>query len=361
MDKKSEISTIFTERLRYYHRKLLIMPRRSKEERIVDRDSSEDDENEVNSSQSSVANVNKREESGGQDKSSKKNAKTRSKKGQRTPVKCNKKWNGTPCKGKPKRRKKVVSENEEEQSDLGDQEVQAELMDENQIVRVTVNAGPSPDKEEDSVVQLNAEDSEDGEIEFRESKVANGSEEILEGSKDAEGSSAERSKVKQGVDRNDDRIAATSVGRRRQLQEIDREMKEKIQELHQLMSQGGLRESAELLEKCLPKEGMLLNLNDNASMNKGQKDKVEFEDEVEIGSMARSAETIYDSAVPKRNSSLSEDDLMINSEENSPEFCQKNRDQAINVFISEMDRRDHDRRRVGRNDRYHYTQDEFEG
>ena len=91
-------------------------------------------------------------------------------------------------------------------------------------------------------VDLNAPESEDGEIVFKEKETS----------------------------KNDDiENKQRKVAHKNRLQEIDNEMLARIQELHKMMEEGGLQQSATMLEKCsslLSKEGMW---NDNFSVQIG--------------------------------------------------------------------------------------------
>ena len=94
------------------------------------------------------------------------------------------------------------------------------------------------------------------------------------------------------------------------IQQIDHEMKIKLQELQALMEQGGLCEAVAEVENMRATTGRpsnidnLINRNDNATMNKGR-----------ISNNSQSEETIYESAVKKRGSSSSEDALINTSDE----------------------------------------------
>ena len=79
---------------------------------------------------------------------------------------------------------------------------------------------------------------------------------------------------------------------RKKIRKIDEKMAQKIQELQDLMSEGGMDDTALKLNQCLPDyfrsnqgEGLFLNENANAVKNGSQSPK--------------SLETIYISAVPQ--------------------------------------------------------------
>ena len=207
-------------------------------------------------------------------------------------------------------------------------------------------------------VQINAEESEDGEIEFAETEN--------NGSVDSDGANAGEANISQ-------------LSRQERIQQLDVEMKEKIEELHKLMFDGGLTESARLLDSCMPKkvhgngkgrnsrkvdkgqcsDDLGVNVNENASAarqenqvigstEKGVREKLDG-----MVNMAKSLETIYESAVPKRNSSSSEEEIINTSGESD-----KTDNILVNNFIADIrDRRgnDNDDRSFGRNDRFHYT------
>ena len=97
------------------------------------------------------------------------------------------------------------------------------------------------------------------------------------------------------------------------ISEIDVEMKVKLQELHDLMSQGGLDASAEVLERDFNVAGNPRNFNTNAMLKlpKFKRGSSFYRDKDDRPSSqnSNSEETIYEKAVQStnRNSSLSED------------------------------------------------------
>ena len=141
------------------------------------------------------------------------------------------------------------------------------------------------------------------------------------------------------------------------IKQIDREMHEKLLELHNMMKKGGLEESAKILQQ-LPqiqnnkkelskgnttvtfKENTdLLPINseqDNNNSNANASTKIEGIVDVILPNNAKSLETIYDAAVPKRGSSSSEEELMLNSSnESAQEISNTSKANHIEVFIAE--------------------------
>ena len=167
---------------------------------------------------------------------------------------------------------------------------------------------------------------------------------------------------------------------------IDQQVKQKILELHKLMEESGLKNSAEVLAQ-LPQVKLnkatkvtskgkepsnivasddishceqielnesTINFNDNASMKVGTVHETVRDNNAEIDNItagvnkltqAKSLETIYESAVPKRVSTSSEDDLINSSGDDSGEEnlnSLKNmlpNNKQIEVFIVEARRR----------------------
>ena len=126
-----------------------------------------------------------------------------------------------------------------------------------------------------------------------------------------------------------------------QMRDIDREMKKKLNELHDLMTMGeGLDESVDMIEKCKQalqgRQNKGENVNSNATTGKKQSSRCKIskyntgnntlgsEGPRIIGNKTKginqimtlnSVETLYESAIPKRNSSSSEeDDLNVDLE-----------------------------------------------
>ena len=217
---------------------------------------------------------------------------------------------------------------------VNDQEVQAEYHEGEQLITVTVNNPCASQSSEDNeanrnFVQLDAEESEEGEIDMDPEEVVQEEPPVM----------SKQDRIKQ----------------------IDAEMKERIEELHKLMSDGGLQESAELLGKMMvpnrernrdkngDREGQgqsnVLNTNDNAS-----KRIVEQEPKEKQPAADKSLETIYESVVPKRISSSSEEEFVNTSGDSV------NPENIVNDFIADIRSRGEGRSQgQGRNDRYHYT------
>ena len=96
---------------------------------------------------------------------------------------------------------------------------------------------------------------------------------------------------------------------------IDDEMLKKISELHSLMTQGGLQESAMMLTKCADvlttQSG--INFNDNCKEIYNAQHHRVIPCTVNLPNNSKLEETIYKSAMPKRRSGSSEDEFMLNS------------------------------------------------
>ena len=156
----------------------------------------------------------------------------------------------------------------------------------------------------------------------------------------------------QAADSNEERVEKRGSNRER-IRQIDTEMSIKIRELHKLMNEGGLTESANLLKQCLPStetsggrssqvESIAKatgsagesnvpathNVNSNANVNN-------FHREAILKPCGdRSLGTIYESAVPRvnpnRNSSSSEEEFAnVSGDFDKPE-------NVINAFIAEV-------------------------
>ena len=145
----------------------------------------------------------------------------------------------------------------------------------------------------------------------------------------------------------DQNKAFTSQERKLRLKQIDKEMKERIQELHNLMSEGGLDESAKLLmdlpvfkEKQQPLQiGRKVDAQKKQHAEAYESDKTEgkmetgdsgnFNDNANVNenftkvTQSKSMDTIYDIAVPRRGSSSSEEELNVNSSDDSGETINK--------------------------------------
>ena len=99
---------------------------------------------------------------------------------------------------------------------------------------------------------------------------------------------------------------------RNKIKEIDAEMSERILQLHQCLSKGGMNESVQLLEKCFNTEtgkpkGKKRTLMFNELSNNNVNDN---SNRIRTLDVSQSVETIYKNMVDKRNSSSSEDDIM---------------------------------------------------
>ena len=118
-------------------------------------------------------------------------------------------------------------------------------------------------------------------------------------------------------------LQANEVGptHEQRIRDLDQEMLQKIQELQRLASQGGLTESAKLLNKINAEKETRMegkNVNNNASRLNGNRIKLlpskNSKDNVanDAKSSTKSVETIYEVAVPeKRISSSSEEDFNV--------------------------------------------------
>ena len=130
-------------------------------------------------------------------------------------------------------------------------------------------------------------------------------------------------------EQNSSRMPVHTLSREDRIKQIDAEMKEKINELHELMSEGGLVESAQRLADITPAlTGSYKRKHSNveSTQNKAQakthdgnvntNQNATFRGRCETADInnSRSEETIYQNAIPaKRNSSSSEDDGLLNS------------------------------------------------
>ena len=246
-----------------------------------------------------------------------------------------------------------VIENADDQREY---KTSAEFMQNGQIISVTVNnpqaaLGRAPQSEDEmdeaqrNFVQLDAEESEDGEIDFRDQTIEN-----------TRGQPEMRAET--NVQNNSNLSERNSRERLSRIRQIDAEMSERIQELHKLMNDGGLTESAKLLNKCLPAAQSKTD-----SIQKGdERDSANFNENATLRkvtnlqpSVVKSLETIYDSAVPRqnRNSSSSEDELIDTSGDSEKQELQ------IDAFIADVRDRQGSARAIQgpRNDRFHYSRD----
>ena len=172
----------------------------------------------------------------------------------------------------------------------------------------------------------------------------------------------------------------SSESRSDQIKRIDKEMKERILELKKLMQEGGLEESAALLatfpqmeekekgqeknKKGMENSSFIVdrqNENRNENANVGRLIKERTDNNINKLPMScsnsRSMETIYEAAVPQRDNSSSEEELLINSSDDSANMetametdlnegrdiidksnSQVPSDKQIEVFISETRR-----------------------
>ena len=109
-------------------------------------------------------------------------------------------------------------------------------------------------------------------------------------------------------------------------------MKVRLQELQNLMEQGGLRESAAEMENLRVVAGhnevrsVMVNLNTNATVPKSKDVQTDRRSVT-----SESVETIYESAVKKRGSSSSEDALVNTSDE----LSDNERNDKILGFLAE--------------------------
>ena len=93
----------------------------------------------------------------------------------------------------------------------------------------------------------------------------------------------------------------------------------KLSELHKLMTDKGMTESVNLIQKCTEVSGksihsnMSFTQNNNNINNNVNVAEIENSNKGDCDSESKSIETIYESAVPKRSSSSSEDDFAFNS------------------------------------------------
>ena len=127
------------------------------------------------------------------------------------------------------------------------------------------------------------------------------------------------------------------------IRQIDQEMKIKLLELHELMKAEGMDESVEVIERCKElikrkqTKGKENNLNVNTNVvagKRGNKASCNNNTTPNVLMGSGSVETIYESAVPKRNSSSSEDELNFDQTLGNKD----NVNEQINVLISERRR-----------------------
>ena len=204
---------------------------------------------------------------------------------------------------------------------------------------VVTNCNDQSGERDNDYVDLNAEEeSEDGEIDFRPSQER----------KNAENGSGEQDTSGERNIPTKENLKSAVAEHKKKLNELNSQMQNKIQELHQLMFEGGLTESAEMLNRCIPTMPEMPESEENCNLNAICKEKgrsKQFDDQEENGIKAtkgKSIEIIYESAVPKRNSSSSEDDLVNTSDE--IEICEVDQNNSVHF--------------AGRNDRFHYNHNE---
>ena len=175
-------------------------------------------------------------------------------------------------------------------------------------------------------------------------------------------------------------------GKQNSLKQIDVEIKQKIKELHQLMEVGGLQESAKMLldlpvmnitkgngkgkKNELPRAQGQSNIVDTSTNQLKQNENMEIvtetnkNDNANIANrdkpvpISKSMETIYDIAVPRHESSSSEEELNVVSSDESGEVGndpQKlaNVDKQIEVLISD-ERKKQERRELGQQHQQRY-------
>ena len=124
------------------------------------------------------------------------------------------------------------------------------------------------------------------------------------------------------------RVVRKPLTNQEKLHTLDLEMKEKIKDIHKIMSEGGLTKTVRYMNRCFgldhdkttsahkspANRSRGKKLDKNKEMNLNQNRRAQCHVAMEIGS-DRSAETIYKNAVEKRNSSSSEDDCIDISDE----------------------------------------------
>ena len=198
---------------------------------------------------------------------------------------------------------------------------------------MVVEGGEAQDADINPEVPPLSEESEDEEIILQ---VKSGVSELSEEEIDRDLSESQRQNAA------DNRRLNELKRNREHIKRIDLEMKQRIQELHTLISDGGLVESAQMLEK----------MDEELTMSNGEQDTMVRQRQQEPQHMSnklinsnsnavvlglsnrvvtnRSEETIYKNAVPKRNSSSSEDEpLNLSDESVEPSVIPQMIDQLI--------------------------------
>ena len=324
------------------------MPRRSKRQKNNDDSQSEEEQNDPETEATAVANVNK------QNAKSPKRKKVKSK-----VIKACRNETNTPeivVNRHRIRRNNETAVNESELDESQEEVTAVNFFEDGRQMRMVVRNEDlretySQSSNQEDFVALNADDdSEDGEIAFRSSDLENGqiaeNENEVEMEVDPEETNAEVADSNADSSRN---LKKAVQDHKKKLSALNEEMQNKIKELHKLMFDGGLTESAEMLNRCIPTiEGNgELNSNTNASLKRGKDNRGKLANE------AKSMETIYESAVPKRNSSSSDDDLVNTSDEVDNYVLHENMDcddvvdaRGYAGRIPTMDRR---------NDRFHFN------
>ena len=149
------------------------------------------------------------------------------------------------------------------------------------------------------------------------------------------------------------------------IRQIDLEMKDKLMQLHDIMAQGGMQESMEVVNKCTQiindKQTPIVTYQPVGETTVGEQSGINTNINVVTGNncaervvsrplktkllkcqQTKSAETIYDSTVPKRNSSSSSEELGLNTSDEINRcvpLCPEvdNRD-MVNKFITDTRR-----------------------
>ena len=143
--------------------------------------------------------------------------------------------------------------------------------------------------------------------------------------------------VQQG---HDDASVAMERSRANRIKQINQEMKQRLIELKKLMQEEGLTESVELLDQMpqvqeqknrdggkpsqTAKKGGTdvfpinqTNVNTNANVNLAQSDMLQSKITGSFLNNCKSLETIYEAAVPQRDSTSSEEEMLINTSDES--------------------------------------------
>ena len=179
--------------------------------------------------------------------------------------------------------------------------------------------------EDNQIIDMSVTADEDGEFpgdEMAESEVSDTPEECLNSQRSSQ-DSQNATETKDGQNRTNERSRSQTRSRsgssdqedftNEQIKRIDQEMSAKLLELHQLMSAKDMGESVDMINKCTEilkakqKQGKNVNSNARVQMNKTNDFVNSVNREKDNGNIvnSRSVETIYESAIPKRNSSSS--------------------------------------------------------